>query len=56
MKASVRANALNRQAQHIVTTVVIAQLSLLRELEDFNVQLVTYGKKDVAYQYLLYPT
>jgi len=47
MKSQCWANALNRKVQHSVNTVVFAQLSLLKGLEDSSVQLVTHGQIDV---------
>jgi len=41
-KANVVADALSRKAQHSSNIVVITQLSLLRELEDFGIQLVSH--------------
>ena len=38
------ADALNRKAQHTLYAVVITQLSLLRELEDLDAQLVSHRK------------
>ena len=43
-KGNVIANALNRKAQHTLYAVVITQLSLLRELEDLDAQLVSHRK------------
>jgi len=42
-KANVVANALSRKAQHNSNTVVITQLSLLKELEDLGIYLVSHG-------------
>ena len=41
-KANVVVDALSRKAQHSSNTVVITQLNLLRELEDFGIQLVSH--------------
>jgi len=46
-KANVVAYALTRKAQHNPTTVVITQLSLLRELEDLRIQLVSHGQANI---------
>jgi len=43
-KANVVADALSRKAQHSSNTMVITQLNLLRELEDFGIQLVSHGQ------------
>jgi len=43
-KANVVADALSRNAQHSLNTVVITPLNLLRELEDFGIQLVSHGQ------------
>jgi len=43
-KANVVADALSKKAQHSSNTVVITQLNLLRELEDFRIQLVSHGQ------------
>ena len=43
-KANVVADALSRKAQHSSNTVMITQLNLLRELEDFGIQLVSHGQ------------
>ena len=41
------AGALNREAQHILNTVVTTQLNLLRELEDLAIQLMSHRKANV---------
>jgi len=46
-KANVIADALSRKAQHSLSTVVITQLSLLRELKDLRIQLVSHGQAHV---------
>jgi len=46
-KAHVIADALSRKAQHSSNTMVITQLSLLRELEDLGIQLVSHGQANV---------
>jgi len=46
-KANIVADALSRKAQHGSNSVVITQLSLLRELEDLGVQLVSHGQAHV---------
>jgi len=46
-KANVVADVLSRKAQHSLNTVVITQLSLLRELEDLGIQLVSHGQASV---------
>ena len=38
------ADALSRKAQHSSNTVMITQLNLLRELEDFEIQFVSHGQ------------
>jgi len=38
---------LNRKAQHTLNTVVTIQLNLLRELKDFDIQLVSHRKVNV---------
>jgi len=43
-KANVVADALSRKVQHSSNTVLITHLSLLRELEDLRIQLVSYGQ------------
>ena len=43
-RANVVADALSRKAQHSSNTVVITQLNLLRELEEFGIQLVCHGQ------------
>jgi len=43
-KVNVVANALTRKTQHILNTVVITQLNLLRGLENVGVQLVSHGQ------------
>ena len=43
-KANVVADAPSRKAQHSSNTVVITQLNLLRELEEFGIQLVSHGQ------------
>jgi len=42
-KANVVADALSSKAQHRSNTVMITQLSLLRELEDLGIQLMSHG-------------
>jgi len=42
-KLNVVADALSRKAQHSPSTVVITQLSLLRELEHLGIKLVSHG-------------
>ena len=44
---NVVADALNRKARHPLSTIVITQLNLLRELEDLGIQLVSYKKVNV---------
>ena len=46
-KANVIADALSRKAQHSLNTMVITQLSLLRELEDLGIQLVFHVQAHV---------
>ena len=46
-KPNVVADALSRKAQHSSNTVVITQLSLLKELEDLGVQPVSHGQVHV---------
>jgi len=41
-KENVVANALSRKVQYSSNTVVITQLNLLRELEEFGIQLVSH--------------
>ena len=41
------AGALDRKAQHTLNTVVTTQLNLLRELEDFVIQLMLHKKANV---------
>ena len=41
------ADALSRKAQHSPSTMVITQLSLLRELKDLGIQLVSHGQAHV---------
>jgi len=41
------ADALSRKAQHSLNIVVITQLSLLTELEDSNVQIVSFRQTNV---------
>ena len=43
-KANVVADALSRMSQHSSNTMVITQMHLLREPEDFGIQLVVHGK------------
>jgi len=47
------ADALNRKAQHTLNTVVNTQLNLLREIEDFDIQLMSHRKANFQ---LLAPT
>ena len=49
-KANVVADALSRKAQHSSNTMVITQLSLLEELEDLRIQLVSHGQAHVTLQ------
>jgi len=42
-KSNAVADALSSKAQHSSNTVVITQLSLLKELEDLGIRLVSYG-------------
>ena len=53
-KANMVADALSRKAQHSSNTVVITQLNLLRELEDFSIQLVSHGQTKAHLSALLY--
>ena len=46
-KANVLADALSRKVQHSPNTVVITQLSLLKEHEDLGIQLVSHGQAPV---------
>jgi len=46
-KPNVAVDALSRKAQHSSNTVVITQLSLLKELEDLGVQLVSHGQAHI---------
>ena len=41
------ADALNKKAQHTLVTIVITQLNILRELEDLDIQVVSYRKANV---------
>jgi len=40
-------DALNKEAQHTLVTIVITQLNLLRELEDLDIQVVSHRKANV---------
>jgi len=44
---NVVADALNRKAGHPLSTIVISQLNLLRELEDLGIQIVSHRKANV---------
>ena len=44
---NVMVDALNRKARHPLSTIVITQLNLLRELEDLGIQLVLHRKANV---------
>ena len=46
-KVNVVVDVLSRTAQHSSNTVVITQLSLLRELEDLGIQIVSHGQINV---------
>ena len=46
-KVNVVVDVLSRTAQHSSNTVVITQLSLLREFEDLGIQLVSHGEENV---------
>ena len=46
-KENVVADALSRKVQHSQSTMVITQLSLLREFEDLGIQLVSDGQAHV---------
>ena len=45
-------DAPNRKTRHLLRTIVIAQLNLLRELEDLAIQLVSHMKANVQLQAL----
>ena len=46
-KSNVLTDAVSRKAQHSLNTVVITQLSILIELEDLGIQLVSHGQENV---------
>jgi len=46
-KANIVADAPGKKTQHSFNTVVITQFSLLRELEDWGVQLVSHRQASV---------
>ena len=46
-KVNVVADALSRKTQHSLNTILITQMTLLRELENISVQLVKHGQADV---------
>jgi len=46
-QAKIVADALCIKAQHSSNTVVITQLSLLKELEDLGIQLVSHGQAHI---------
>ena len=46
-KANVIGDAPSRKPQHSPSTVLITQLSLLKELEDLGIQLVPHGQAHV---------
>ena len=46
-KANIVADALSRKAHYSSNTVVITQLSLLKELEDLGIQLVSHRQVHV---------
>jgi len=52
-KVNVVVDALSRKAQHSPNTVVITQLSLLKELKDVGVQLVSLAKAHVQLSALI---
>ena len=52
-KANVVADAPSRKAQHSPSTMVITQLSLLRELEELGIQLVSHRQAHVQLSALI---
>jgi len=52
-KANIVVDALSKKAQYSSSTVMITQLSLLREFEDLGIQLVSHRQADVQLSTLI---